>query len=101
MGAGDGAEASGWDRGAARGGAEKMRDRPTTPSERRLVAEIQARRLPHFTRGRIIGSRAFIDGWFEANRGIVKGRSRAERKRGSKPLGKPALRGLYAFRAVK
>jgi putative transposase len=84
-----------------RGLSEKARERLTTPNERRLAAEILTRRVQHFTRGMIIGSRAFIDGWFEANREIVKGRSRTERKRGSKPLGKPALRGLYTFRDVK
>ena len=84
-----------------RGVSEKVRENLTTPNERRLAAEILTRRVQHFTRGMIIGSRAFIDGWFEANREIVKGRSRTERKRGSKPLGKPALRGLYAFRDVK
>jgi hypothetical protein len=56
------------------------------------------RRVQHFTRGGIIGSLAFIDGWFEANRGIVIGHIRTERKRGSRPLGK---RGLYTFRDVK
>ena len=39
----------------------------------------------------------FIDGWFEANRKVVSGRSRAERKGGSLSLGRPALRGLYAL----
>jgi putative transposase len=82
------------------GVSEKVRERLTTPNERRLAAEVLTRRVQHFTKSMIIGSRAFIDGWFEANRGIVKGRSRTERKRGSKPLGKPALRGLYAFRDV-
>ncbi len=81
-----------------RGVSEKVREKLTTPNERRLAAEILTRRVQHFTRGMIIGSRAFIDGWFEANRGIVKGRSRTERKRGSKSLGKPALRGLYSLR---
>jgi hypothetical protein len=84
-----------------RGLSEKVRERLTTPDERRLAAEILTRRVWHFTRGMIIGSRAFIDGWFESNRDIVKGRSRTERKRGSKPMGKPALKGLYAFRDGK
>jgi REP element-mobilizing transposase RayT len=81
-----------------RGVSEKVRERLTTPNDRRLAAEILTRRVQHFTRGMIIGSRAFIDGWFAANRQVVTGRSRTERKRGSKPLGQPALRGLYAFR---
>ena len=84
-----------------RGVSEKAKERLTTPNERRVAAEILTRRVRHFTRGMMIGSRAFIDGWFESNRDIVKGRSRTKRKRGSKPLGKPALRGLYAFRDLK
>jgi hypothetical protein len=81
-----------------RGLSEKVRERLTTPNERRLAVEVLMRRVGHFTRGTMLGSRAFVDEWFERNRGMVKGRSRAERKRGSKPLGKAALRGLYAFR---
>jgi hypothetical protein len=84
-----------------RGLSEKVRERLTTPNERRLAAEILTRRVRHFTRGMIIGSRSFIDGWFDKNRDFVKGSSRTNRKRGSKPLGKPALRGLFAFRNVK
>lgn len=37
--------------------------------------------------------------WFEANRSAVKGRSRVERKRGSRRLGPSALRGLYSLSA--
>jgi putative transposase len=84
-----------------RGVSERVREKLTTPNERRLAEEILTRRVQHFTRGMIIGSRAFIDGWFEKNRDFVKGSSRTDRKRGSKPLGKPALRGLDAFRDVK
>jgi hypothetical protein len=54
----------------------------------------------HFTRGVMIGSREFVDSWFEANRQEVSGRSQTERKRGSKSLGKQALRGLYTFQDV-
>ena len=78
--------------------SEKTRERLTTPNERRLAAEVLTCRVQHFTKGVILGSRAFIEGWFAQNRSIVTGRSRTERKRGSKPLGRPALRGLYAFR---
>jgi hypothetical protein len=42
-----------------------------------------------------------IEQWFAANRQIVQGRSRSERKRGAKSLGQPSLRGLYTFRDVK
>ena len=81
-----------------RGVSEKVRERLTTPNERQLTSEILTRRVQHFTRGMILGSRAFIDGWFEKNREFVKGSSRTERKRGSRSLGKRALRGLYALR---
>ena len=64
----------------------------------RMASEILTRRVQHFTRGLILGSRAFIDGWFEKNREFVKGSSRKDRKRGSRSLGKRALRGLYALR---
>lgn len=84
-----------------RGLSEKVREKMLNPNERRLAGEVLLRRVEHFTRGVLIGSRAMIDGWFEANRQVVLGRSRTERKRGSKPLGKPALRGLYAFRDVR
>ena len=56
------------------------------------------RRVVHFTRGMMLGSREFVDGCFEANRSLFKGRSRTERKRGSRCLGRSALRGLYALR---
>ena len=84
-----------------RGLSVKIREKLTTPNERRLAAEVLTRRVGHFTRGVIIGSRALIDGWFEANRQAVKGRSRTERKRGAKSLGEASLRGLYAFRDVR
>jgi hypothetical protein len=81
-----------------RGISEKTRERLTTPNERRLAAEVLTCRVQHFTKGVILGSRAFIDGWFAEHRSIVTGRSRTERQRGSKPLGRPALRGLYSLR---
>ena len=82
-----------------RGLSEKRREQLTTATERRVRAEVLIRRVAHFTRGIMIGSREFVDGWFEANRSIVKGRSQQERKRGSRSLGQPAMRGLYAFRS--
>ena len=81
-----------------RGLSEKMREQLTTASERRVRAEVLIRRVAHFTRGVMIGSREFVDGWFEANRSAVKGRSQLERKRGSRSLGRRALRGLYSLR---
>ena len=84
-----------------RGLSEKARDRLTTATERRVRAEVLVRRIAHFTRGVMFGSREFVDGWFEANRSAVKGRSQLERKRGSRSLGRPALRGLYSLRDLQ
>ena len=84
-----------------RGLSEKVRQRLVTPKERQLAADVLTQRVAHFTQGVLIGSRAFIDRWFEDHRTICSGRSPVERKRGAKSLGKAALRGLYAFRAPK
>ena len=84
-----------------RGVSETVRQRLTTPNERRLAAEVLSRRVQHFTKGVIVGSRAFIDQWFEENRDLCRGRSRTGRQRGAKPMGRPALRGLYCFRSPK
>ena len=81
-----------------RGLSEKARERLTTATERRVRAEVLLRRVAHFTRGVMFGSREFVDGWFEANRSAVKGRSQLKRKRGSRSLGRRALRGLYSLR---
>ena len=81
-----------------RGLSAKARERLTTTSERQVQAEVLMRRVVHFTRGVMFGSREFVDGWFEANRSVVNGRSRIERKRGSRSLGRRALRGLYTLR---
>jgi REP element-mobilizing transposase RayT len=84
-----------------RGLSEKVREKLTTPNERLMTSEVLTRRVRHFTRGVIIGSRAWIDQWFEANRQVVTGRSRTDRKGGAKSLGRPGLRGLYALRDVR
>jgi REP element-mobilizing transposase RayT len=81
-----------------RGVSEKVRQRLTTANERQLRTEVLIRRVQHFTKGVLIGSRTFVDRWFEANRDICRGLSRTARKRGSRSLGKTALRGLYALR---
>jgi hypothetical protein len=82
-----------------RGLSESVRQRLTTPNERRVAAEVMSRRVQHFTRGVILGSRAFVDQWFEENRDLCRGSSRSGRQHGAKPLGRPTLRGLYAFRS--
>ena len=84
-----------------RGLSDKARERLTTPNERRRAAEVLHWRVRHFTQGVISESRSLIDRWFESNRQVVQGRSRMERKHGSRSLGQPALRGLYALRDVK
>lgn len=81
-----------------RGLSVKVREKLTTPNERQLASEVLLRRVQHFTRGAILGSRTFIDQWFECHRDYVKGQSRTERKRGSRSLRKAGLQGLYAFR---
>ena len=73
----------------------------TTPNVRQLAAEVLTCRVRHFTQGVILGSRSMIDLWFEGHRNVVTGRSRTERKRGSKSLGRPELRGLYSLRDLK
>lgn len=99
---GQGAERKGADGGVVRRGlSEKVRERLSSASERRLAEEVLVRRLPPFTRGVILGSRDFVDGWFEGHREVVQGRSREGRKRGSRSLGHAALRGLYSFRRLR
>ena len=46
-----------------RGLSEKARERLTTATERRVRAEVLVRRIAHFTRGVMFGSREFVDGW--------------------------------------
>lgn len=84
-----------------RGVSEKVRGRLTTPDERAMRAEILTRRVRHFSRGVVLGSREFVDGWFSNHREICRGKSRTERQTGARPLGRPALRGLYAFRSPR
>ena len=84
--------------GKARSRRGRADNRANGMAQSRVRAEVLLRRIPLFTRGVMIGSREFVDGWFEANRSTVKGRSQLERKRGSRSLGRPALRGLYSLR---
>lgn len=88
---------------ARRGLTEKIRERLTTANERAVGREVLSRRVGQFTRGMMLGSREFVDGWFEAHRqdGPVGGESRTRRERGSRSLRTPALRGLYALRDSK
>ena len=88
---------------ARRGVPERIRERLTTANERAVGREVLSRRVGQFTRGMMLGSRKFVDGWFEAHRedGPVTGGSRERRKRGSRGLHAPALRGLYSLRDSK
>lgn len=83
---------------ARRGLPESLRQRLLSASEQRLAAEVLHRRVRHFTRGLLFGSRAFVDQWFERHRDYVTGSSQLSRKRGSVSLGNALLRGLYTFR---
>ena len=74
-----------------RGLSEKIGKRLTTATERRVRAEVLVRRVAHFTRGVMFGSREFANAWFEANRDVVKVRSRSERNRSWWRKGGPSL----------
>ena len=87
--------------GKARSRRGRADNRANGMAQSRVRAEVLLRRIALFTRGVMIGSREFVDGWFEANRSTVKGRSQLERKRGSRSLGRPALRGLYSLRDLR
>ena len=65
--------------------------------------EAVMRRVKHFSRGVILGSRKYIDEWFERNRQVCqvcRGQSRESRKTGARSIGIKALRGLYSFRQL-
>ena len=81
-----------------RGLPQEVQDRLAKESGVRREAVI--RRVKHFSRGVILGGRKFIDEWFERNRQVCRGRSRATRKTGARSMGIKALRGLYSFRQL-
>jgi hypothetical protein len=58
------------------------------------------RRVRHLTDGVILGSREFIDGWFERNRGWFGGSSGEKRKTGARKIGKD-WRGVWNLRQLK
>ena len=62
--------------------------------------EAVMRRVKHFSRGVILGSRKFIDEWFERNRQVCRGQSRESQKTGAQSMSIKALRGLYSFRQL-
>ena len=58
------------------------------------------RRVRHFTRGVIFGSREFIDEWFGRNRDWFGGSSREKRQTGARPIGR-SWKGLYNLRQLR
>ena len=58
------------------------------------------RRVRHFTRGVIFGSREFIDEWFGRNRDWFGGSSREKRQTGARPIGK-SWKGFYNLRQLR
>jgi hypothetical protein len=81
-----------------KGLSEKTRAR--LEGEGGIRTELLLRRVRHFTDGVILGSRGFIEGWFERNRNWFGGRSREERKTGARPIGKE-WRELYNLRQLR
>src|SRR5690606_16072087 len=71
------------------------------PNEVNLATKLAAGRVRHFTAGVIVGSRKFIDGWFEGHRDWFHGKSATDRKSGARSMGRPELRGLYSLRTLK
>lgn len=58
------------------------------------------RRVRHLSEGVILGSREFIDGWFEKHRGWFGGASAEKRKTGARKIGKE-WRKLYNLRQLR
>ena len=68
-------------------------------AEHGIRRELLLKRVQHFTRGVIFGSREFINGWFERNRTWFKGGSAEKRKTGARPINKD-WKGLYNLRRI-
>ncbi len=69
-------------------------------SETGVRREQLMKRVRHFTDGVILGSREFINGWFERNRSRFGGKSATERKTGARSIGK-GWTGIYNLRQLK
>ena len=74
--------------------------RGTLTSESGVRREQLLQRVRHFTQGVIIGSRNFIDEWFERNRSLCRGASRKKRRSGARPMGRD-WQGFYALRQLR
>ena len=81
-----------------RGVSERVQARLTKESG--VKRELLLERVRHFTQGVIIGSRGFIDEWFERNRNWFRGKSQTERKTGARSIGK-SWDGLYNLRQLR
>ncbi len=68
--------------------------------EHGLRREQVMKRVQHFTRGVVIGSRTFIDEWFSRNRGWFDGRSRSSRKTGARKI-RSDWKHLYNLRHLR
>jgi hypothetical protein len=83
-----------------RGVSEKTQKALAGESGLAIQRELLLKRVKHFTHGVIIGSRDFIDAWFERHRAWFKGRSRTARETGARPISKE-WRGLYNLRQLR
>ena len=81
-----------------RGVSERVQQRLESASGVRR--EQLLKRVKHLTHGVIIGSREFINDWFERNRPWFAGRSQTCRKTGARPIGKE-WRTLYSLRQLR
>ena len=68
--------------------------------ERGVKREQLLRRVRHLTDGAVLGSRAFIDEWFERNRGWFGGKSCVSRKTGARRIHKD-WEGVYNLRQFR
>ena len=80
-----------------RGISEKTQERLAGEGIR---TEQLLRRVRHLTDGVILGSRAFVDGWFERNRDWFGGGSRENRATGARRIGKD-WRTLWNLRQLR
>jgi hypothetical protein len=69
-------------------------------SESGVKREQLLKRVRHFTDGVILGSREFINEWFERNRRWFSGRSAEHRKTGARKIAKD-WKGLYNLRQLR
>ena len=81
-----------------RGVSEKVQTR--LAQESGVKREQLLKRLRHFTDGVVLGSREFINGWFEQNRSWFGGRSSEARKSGARKISKDWDK-LYNLRQLR